>query len=61
MATSSIFNNVVLKTEEDVKNFLDAAERSEKDFAEESKVEVEYVDDDATLSSFLDKVVSKIV
>lgn len=58
MAMSTIFEDIVLKTEEEVASFLDALERSEQDAASEASVGVEYIEDEETLNAFLDKVMN---
>lgn len=57
MATSTIFRNVVLKSEEDVTSFLDAMEQSQQNAASEVSVDVEYIEDEQKLNAFLDRVV----
>ena len=58
MAMSTIFRNIVLKSEEDVTSFVDAMEQSQKDAVSEVSVDVEYIKDEKTLNAFLDKVVN---
>lgn len=58
MATSSIFRDIILKSEEDVTNLVDAMEKSQQDAVSNVAVDVEYIEDEQTLRAFLDRVMS---
>lgn len=57
MATSSIFRNIVLRTEEDVDSFIRAVEASQNDQTESDTPDMHYLEDDKALDTFLEKVV----
>ncbi len=58
MATSTIFRNIVLTSEEDVTSFVDAMEQSQNDVGTETAVNGKLIEDENELKTFLDKVVS---
>ena len=58
MAMSTIFEDIVLKTEEEVERFLEALEQSKQDVASKTSVGVEYIEDEETLNTFIDKVLN---
>ena len=56
MALSSIYQNIVLKSDEDINSFLEAIELSQHDNSVAEKVAVSHIESEKSLSALLDKL-----
>ncbi len=56
MALSSIFKNIVLKSDEDINSFLEAIELSQHDNSVAEKVDVNHIESEKSLRALLDKL-----